>query len=365
MTDKMRVYTKVLQMLKKQMPTTRQCFVVTLSMMISGIVTGKKAQLSVMSEQIPSQAKPKSNEKRMRRFVKNESVDKTVFYMPFAEMILQQLARHTLYIAIDGSTAGRGCMTIMVGVVYRQRLLPLAWLTYRGKKGHTTAARHIELLQLLQPLIPTGASVVLLGDAEYDTVDMLRWVKSETNWYFVVRSAPQLLISQAGTTQKLRDLCAEKGSITSLSNTYFTSQKVGPVMAIAWWGKAYEKPIYLITNHTKPEESCHFYRKRFKIETMFSDKKSRGFHIHKSHLSEPKRVARLLLASCLAYLWMIYLGVSVKADEKKRCLIDRTDRVDKSLFRLGIDWLNYALVHGLPFDVAFYLPPAHLNSSVR
>jgi len=365
MTDKMRVYTKVLQMLKKQMPTTRQCFVVTLAMMISGIVTGKKAQLSVMSEQIPSQAKPKSNERRMRRFVKNERIDKTVYYMPFAEMILQQLAVHTLYIAIDGSTVGRGCMTIMVGVVYKQRLLPLAWLTYRGKKGHTTAARHIELLQLLHPLIPTGGEVVLLGDAEYDTVDMLNWVENETEWCFVVRSAPQILISQAGSTQKLRDLSAEKGSMTFLSNIYFTSQMLGPVMAIAWWGKAYEKPIYLITNHTNPKEACRFYKKRFKIETMFSDKKSRGFHIHKSHLSEPKRVARLLLASCLAYLWMIYLGVSVKADEKKRCLIDRTDRVDKSLFRLGMDWLNYALNHGLPFDVAFYLPPALLNSSVR
>lgn len=365
MTDKMRVYTQVLRMLKKQMPTTRQCFVVTLAMMISGIVTGKKAQLSVMSEQIPSQAKPKSNERRMRRFVKNKRVDETVFYMPFAEMILQQLAAHTLYIAIDGSTVGRGCMTMMVGVVYRQRLLPLAWLTYRGKKGHTTATRHIKLLQLLQPLIPTGGNVVLLGDAEYDTVDMLRWIMDETNWCFVVRTAPQLLISQGKTTQKLRDLCAEKGSITSQSNSYFTAQELGPVTAIAWWGQAYEKPIYLITNHTKPEEACQFYRKRFKIETMFSDKKSRGFHIHKSHLSEPKRVACLLLASCLAYLWMIYLGVSVKADEKKRCLIDRTDRTDKSLFRLGIDWLNYALNHGLPFDVAFYLPPAHLNSSVR
>ncbi len=365
MTDKMRVYTKVLQTLKKQMPTTRQCFVVTMAMMISGIVTGKKAQLSVMSAQIPSRAKPKSNERRMRRFVSNERIDKTIFYMPFAEMILQQLAQHTLYIAIDGSTVGRGCMTIMVGVVYRQRLLPLAWLTYRGKKGHTTAARHIELLQLLQPLIPTEGKVVLLGDAEYDTVDMLRWVKNETNWCFVVRTAPQLTISQAGSTQKLRDLCAEKGSMTSLSDSYFTSQMLGLVTAIAWWGKAYEKPIYLITNHTEPEEACRFYRKRFKIETMFSDKKSRGFHIHKSHLSEPRRVACLLLASCLAYLWMIYLGVTVKADEKKRCLIDRTDRVDKSLFRLGIDWLNYALNHGLPFDVAFYLPPAFLISSVR
>jgi len=221
------------------------------------------------------------------------------------------LAAHTLYIAIDGSTVGRGCMTIMVGVVYRQRLLPLAWLTYRGQKGHTTAARHIELLQLLQPLILIGASVVLLGDAEYDTVDMLRWVKSETNWCFVVRTAPQLTISQGGRTQKLRDLCAEKGRVISLSNNYFTSQMVGPVLAIGWWGKAYEKPIYLITNHTEPEEACRFYRKRFKIETMFSDKKSRGFHIHKSHLSDPERVSRLM------WLFICHLHFSIQVSGSK------------------------------------------------
>jgi len=365
MTDKMKVYTQVLKTLKKMMPRTKQCYVVTLAMMISGIVTSKKAQLSVMSGQIPSQAKAKSIEKRMRRFVKNENVDEKVMYMPFAEMILQQLAQQTLYVAIDGSTVGRGCMTIMVGVVYRQRLLPLAWITYRGKKGHTTAARHIELLKILQGLIPTGGEVVLLGDAEYDSVEMLSWVKQETTWHFVVRSAPQISITQAGITQKLRDLSPEQGSMISLSNAYFTAQELGPVTAIAWWGDPYEKPIYLITNHLDPRQACRDYRKRFKIETMFSDKKSRGFHIHKSHLSEPKRVACLLLASCLAYLWMIYLGITVAADERKRGLIDRTDRVDKSLFRLGMDWLTYTLTHGLPFEVAFYLPPSLLNSTVR
>ena len=365
MTDKMKVYTQVLKTLKKLMPTTNQNYVVTLAMMISGIVTSKKAQLSAMSGEIPGQgAKPQSIEKRMRRFVKNERVDEKVLYLPFAEMILQQLAQHTLYIAIDGSTVGRGCMTVMVGVVYRQRMLPLAWVTYKGKKGHTTAERHIELLELLKPLIPPGGEVVLLGDAEYDTVDMLEWVKDKTDWHFVVRSAPQLLISKGETEQKLRDLCGEQGTTTSLAEAYFTAKELGPITAIAWWGKAYKKPIYLITNHSDPQEACHFYKKRFKIETMFSDKKSRGFHIHKSHLSEPKRVACLLLASCLAYIWMIYLGVTVMADENRRRLIDRTDRVDKSLFRLGLDWLNYSLGRGLPFDVFFYLPPL-LNISVR
>ena len=41
MSDKMKVYTQVLKTLKKLMPTTKQCYIVTLAMMISGIVIGK------------------------------------------------------------------------------------------------------------------------------------------------------------------------------------------------------------------------------------------------------------------------------------------------------------------------------------
>ncbi len=55
MSDNRRVYNQVLKTLKKLMPTTKQTYVVTLAMMISGIVTGKKAQLSTMSGEIPSQ----------------------------------------------------------------------------------------------------------------------------------------------------------------------------------------------------------------------------------------------------------------------------------------------------------------------
>jgi hypothetical protein len=51
---------------------------------------------------------------------------------------------------------------------------------------------------------------------------------------------------------------------------------------------------------------------RFTIETFFSDQKSRGFNIDKSDLSSPQRLTRLMYASCLAYLWIIffwYLGI--------------------------------------------------------
>ena len=141
-----------------------QGHVVTLAMMITGIVMSRKAQLAVMSEEIPTEAKDKSIEMRLRRWVKHEQIDVEATYMPFAEQILASLAGQPLVFAMDGSQVGRGCMVLLVGVVYRSRLLPLAWVVYQGKKGHTTAARHIEVLQKVLPLIPAGVEVVLLGD---------------------------------------------------------------------------------------------------------------------------------------------------------------------------------------------------------
>jgi len=103
------------------------------------------------------------------------------------------------------------------------------------------------------------------------------------------------------------------------------------------------------------EEACYWYEKRFRIETLFSDQKSRGFNLHKSHISEPARLARLMIAACLAYIWIIYLGVVAKRDGWV-AIIHRTDRCDLSLFKLGLDLLEHFLNEGLTIPIAFQIP---------
>jgi hypothetical protein len=85
----------------------------------------------------------------------------------------------------------------------------------------------------------------------------------------------------------------------------FTQAAYGTVQVIGWWDSAYDEPLYLITNLTDCDTACRCYQKRMHIETLFSDQKSRGFQLHRSHLRDPQR---LLIAACLAYLWIIYLG---------------------------------------------------------
>jgi len=66
------------------------------------------------------------------------------------------------------------------------------------------------------------------------------------------------------------------------------------VRAIAIWDSQYQEPLYLVTNFALAYEAAWYYRQRFHIETFFSDQKSRGFKLHRSHISDPKRLARLL-----------------------------------------------------------------------
>jgi hypothetical protein len=103
-----------------------------------------------------------------------------------------------------------------------------------------------------------------------------------------------------------------------------------------------KEPIYLVSNLELAGEACYWYQKRYRIETFFSDQKSRGFHLHKSHLSDPERLARLMIAACLAYIWIIHLGVVAKRDGWV-AIIHRTDRCDVSLFQLGSDLLEHFL----------------------
>src|SRR5215471_8065310 len=101
-------------------------------------------------------------------------------------------------------------------------------------------------------------------------------------------------------------------------------------------------------------EAIDYYQKRFRIEIFFSDQKSRGFNIHKSHVTDPQRLSRLLIALCLAYIWLVYLG-SLGKKERWQSIIHRRKRCDLSLFQLGLRLLEHFLNEELPIPVQFHV----------
>jgi hypothetical protein len=62
-----------------------------------------------------------------------------------------------------------------------------------------------------------------------------------------------------------------------------------------------------------------------------------------------------MIAACLAYIWIIFLGVVAQRDQWT-AIIHRTDRCDLSLFQLGLRLLDHFLNEHLPILFAFDIP---------
>lgn len=270
---------------------------------------------------------------QLRRLLANDALDFTVYYLPFILSVINGLNNLPLVLVIDGSVTGRGCVTLMVSVVYRRRALPLIWVTRKGKKGHFPESIHVELIKTVQDILPQGREVIVLGDGEFDGTDWLDTINRH-GWHYVCRTAKDSVFYEGDDDFKIQDIGPGRGGCTAIVNVSFTRRRYGPVMAVAWWGRKYQEPIYLVSNLALSEEACLLYKKRFRIETLFSDFKGRGFQLQKSGLVDPMRVSRLLIAVSLAYVWVISLGVYALKMELNK-VIHRTDRCDLSLFELG------------------------------
>jgi len=328
----------------------------TLAGMITGIVQSNSCHLEKMAGKVPDATQVESRAKRFTRFLKNETIEADVFYMPFISPLVAALGRSgTITLAMDSSETGRGCLTLMISLIYRKRALPLVWCTTKQKKGHLPEETHLALLAEVIPLIPTDSQVVFLGDGEFDGLG-LQQALTDLGWEYICRTAKNRIVVDEGDTFALEEIGLAPGDCIDMPQVGFTHERYGPVLVIAWWRDGSEKPLYLVSNMSCVGEACHWYRKRFRIETFFSDQKSRGFNLHKSHLADPQRVARLLLAACLAYIWLIYLGVKVRSDQLLMRQIHRTDRCDLSLFQLGLRFLDHLLNRELPLPFQLSVP---------
>ena len=321
--------------------------------LVCGIVGSGKTNLPAIAGNVPFNAQEESIVKQFERWAENKRIDVETYFLPCAKALLAALAPSGLVLIMDGSVVGRGCLTLMVGVVYKKRVLPIAWLVVKGKKGHFPEDLHIAVLELAQPLIPEGANVKFLGDGEFDGVGLLATLNG-WGWKYACRTGKNIKLYWEGEEFSYEDMgeAIGPGEDFVAPNTLFTEKKYGPILAIAWWRKDCKEPIYLVSNMEVAEEACREYAKRFAIETFFSDQKSRGFHLHKSHISDPARLSRLMIAACFAYYWITYLGVAA-LEGGWQGIIHRKKRCDLSLFQLGLRFLRHLMRKGLPLPEDF------------
>lgn len=359
MSDAERLYQATLKNMFELFPEMLEENVETIALQVTGILRARSGQLTKIASKVRYKGKKTSLVDRFRRFVKNPNIVVEAEYNPVAKLFLSSLSNERLVFAIDSTKIGGKCICLMLSVQYKTRALPLVWVVFKGRKGHSKQTLQRELFELAKTYVSDDCHVVLLGDGEFDGCEIVEWLEGQSRWDYVCRTDESNLVFYQNAWVSLRDIALEPGQETLLPQVLFTqSNQVGPINILAVWHEAERRHWFFVTSFDDYKVAQKWYRKRFTIETLFSDFKGRGFNLDKTKLWKPDRVSRLIFLASIAYVFTLFLGAESIVNGVYHQLV-RSDDYFHSLFQLGLIYLDHLLNECLDLPpLSFLRPPS-------
>jgi len=252
----------------------------------------------------------------------------------------------TVY-ALDSSTIDL-CLTLF------------PWAKYKKTKS----AIKLHTLLDLQNNIP---SFIYITDGSVHDVNILDILVAEVGAYYVMdkgyidfqrlynlNQGNAYFVTRAKTNMKFRRLYSNKVDKTTgvlcdqiiLLTTPKTKEKYpDKLRRIKYFNSEINKKFVFITNNfSLPSTTiANLYKQRWQIEMTFRGMKSSGFDIEKTHLSDTKRIEKLILLVMIAFVWAYKVGIYIHQNIKQ-IIVKKHGRKAKTIFKTGLDYItNYFL----------------------
>ena len=190
-----------------------------------------------------------------------------------------------------------------------------------------------------------GASSIraLLADREFVGAEWMDFL-NKNNVPFVIRIKEDMLIRLTdGTQRQFRTLLRKRKHGTW--EGWLTGMNTSPGNRLRCAAKRIKGAELLIiaTNLDEAGHALSLYRKRWGIECMFADAKTRGLNLEDTHITDPTKLATLLVLIALAVTWACRAATRILG----RGTIRRKThgRREKSWFRTGLDALRKWIIH--------------------
>jgi hypothetical protein len=352
------LYGTLRRLLLQLRPTDRITRIRNFSRLLVGLCLSRSVHLSKIANKFPTtKATLPSATRRLSRLLDNPAIRVRAWYEPIARSLLERAAKGggEIRLIVDASKVGFGHRLLMVGLAYRRRAIPIAWSWVRSEKGHSSSYKQRALLDYVrQRLLPKGTSgeerVLVVGDSEFGAMETLEQLE-KWGFYYVTRQKSSHLVcsSQQQQWRPLGELIERRGEKVWLEGALLSRLGAHRTNLLLYWKQGEKEPWLLATNLAGCREAFCAYKRRMWIEEMFADFKGHGFDLESTQLRHFERLSRLTLAVVMLYVWLVVYGAEVVKRGKRR-LVDRSDRRDHSLFRLGYNMLDRCLAQGIePF----------------
>lgn len=335
----MRGYLEIEQIVKRWGVYMRATRLRNLILLVYGILHSHSGSLSAIVRHWPFGAQRHIHRlKRLHRFLKNSGVQVERCFQVLAAVIWPYRPggeRTPLYPVVLDWTKVHDLHVLFAAVPRKKRTLPLAYGVYhplRLRKSQNQLERG--MLTLVASLLPQSARLVVLADAGFGQTELIRWLQ-QRNIDYVIRLRAETLVHYRGRSLPLGSLDTLEGAPILLSRVDYRDQN--PVRLNLVISRKGDKVWYLGTSFTDAEQAVGWYKKRFWIEEMFRDLKSR-LGLTQAHLKDEERLARLLLGFQIAYLILALIGLHLP--KRWQAYLASRDRL--SFVQLGLwslEWL--------------------------
>ena len=336
----------------------------SLAAFICGILRKKKPSMSALGSGLPKKITAHSKEKAVKKFLENHFTDFDTYYLPYISSLLQEIIEampeeDSVKIVMDGSKIGNAHMALMVSIIYRGRGIPIAWLVKKKPKGHFDAETHVKLItqvyQILQPLIPSTKEVIMLGDGEFDNIDLQKFCRSK-GWGYVFRTACNTVFYQREIRFQPQDLKIDANeTFKSFPNVKFTEKQFQNVHFVYLHDPKYDDPLPLVSNLGSPAEIIKAYGWRYSIEAMFKDLKSTTFNINKTRLKNEHAISNLIMVAAFAFTLLVKIGVKYEKSPLRKYIHRlRNDKIVNTFISFARDFIEFCLDEGIHFSFDFH-----------
>lgn len=321
---------------------------------IIGIISSQSVVLSKISQELKdcySLGTEESKIKRLQRFLSNKSIVPEKLYEFFTYRLLQKykFRSKSIYVIFDHTTIDDRFVILQFSLKVGRRSIPLWFKLFRYKQDGNKDFTHVkEGLKFLHKILtPYGFDVTILADRGFKSIDLFKFIDEVLQWKYCIRCTKDLGISIVGKRKinKLSDIIPTKNSTKYFYNIKLTAQEYICNMAVCKAEDADD--VWFIANNISEPYAIREYKKRFDIEEMFRDFKSSGFNLEDTWSNDIQYAKMLYFCVCIAYSYIISLGVSCTKD-KKNNLLGATKNIKGnkvriySLFTTGIKWFKRA-----------------------
>ena len=267
---------------------------------------------------LPLGTGPKEREQRLYRFLDNMRLAPEILIPLHVALACGTKLRERLPMILDQTTI-RGIETLLIGLVFEGRVLPIAFSCFMKKLIHKSQniLEHCLILAAMS-CFPVEVRPFLILDRGYARVALFIHLRKE-GIPFLCRAKKSVMVYLSGQTkgQTLGRFKIKPGQLLRYSVLYH-SQKKEPLDLIIYFGIGYQEPWYLLVpsgTSLTAEEIVELYAKRMSIEQGFRDWKThlgvRGLVFFGDNPAP--RLTRLLLAFSLSYLLCLALGSTEEA----------------------------------------------------